>query len=317
MDLRQLQQFVALAETGNFHRAAERLHMAQPPLSISIRKLEDSLGTPLFVRTSRGVRLTQAGEAALHDARRALFHAAQARAAAVAAAHGERGALRVGFVGSATYALLPRLIPAFRAAHPGIELILHESTSASILDRLERHQLDAGLVRFPILNAGGYALMPLETDEFVAAVPADSRFAQHDAIALKALAGEPFIMHPSADVPNLQAIAMLLCQQAGFVPRVTQEAVQVQTIISLVESGLGVALVPSVAARYVNRRVRFLRLSSPRPAARIGIALATPADSDDRQVQRLMAVARETAGAGTGTGTGIGAGMGAGAGAAA
>jgi len=315
VDLRQLQQFVALAETGNFHRAAERLHMAQPPLSISIRKLEDSLGTPLFVRTSRGVRLTQAGEAALHDARRALFHAAQARAAAVAAAHGERGALRVGFVGSATYALLPRLIPAFRAAHPGIELILHESTSASILDRLERHQLDAGLVRFPILNAGGYALMPLETDEFVAAVPADSRFAQHDAIALKALAGEPFIMHPSADVPNLQAIAMLLCQQAGFVPRVTQEAVQVQTIISLVESGLGVALVPSVAARYVNRRVRFLRLSSPRPAARIGIALATPADSDDRQVQRLMAVARETAGAGTGTGTGTG--MGAGAGAAA
>lgn len=311
MDLRQLQQFVALAETGNFHRAAERLHMAQPPLSISIRKLEDSLGTPLFVRTSRGVRLTQAGEAALHDARRALFHAAQARAAAVAAAHGERGALRVGFVGSATYALLPRLIPAFRAAHPGIELILHESTSASILDRLERHQLDAGLVRFPILNAGGYALMPLETDEFVAAVPADSRFAQHDAIALKALAGEPFIMHPSADVPNLQAIAMLLCQQAGFVPRVTQEAVQVQTIISLVESGLGVALVPSVAARYVNRRVRFLRLSSPRPAARIGIALATPADSDDRQVQRLMAVARETAGAGTGTGAGMGAGAGA------
>jgi len=311
VDLRQLQQFVALAETGNFHRAAERLHMAQPPLSISIRKLEDSLGTPLFVRTSRGVRLTQAGEAALHDARRALFHAAQARAAAVAAAHGERGALRVGFVGSATYALLPRLIPAFRAAHPGIELILHESTSASILDRLERHQLDAGLVRFPILNAGGYALMPLETDEFVAAVPADSRFAQHDAIALKALAGEPFIMHPSADVPNLQAIAMLLCQQAGFVPRVTQEAVQVQTIISLVESGLGVALVPSVAARYVNRRVRFLRLSSPRPAARIGIALATPADSDDRQVQRLMAVARETAGAGTGTGAGMGAGAGA------
>lgn len=292
MDLRQLQQFVALAETGNFHRAAERLHMAQPPLSISIRKLEDALGTPLFVRTSRGVRLTQAGEAALHDARRALFHAGQARAAALAAAHGERGALRVGFVGSATYALLPKLIPAFRAAHPGIELILHESTSASILDRLERHQLDAGLVRFPILHSGGYTLMPLENDEFVVAVPADSRFAERDAIALKALAGEPFIMHPSAEVPNLQAVAMLLCQQAGFVPRVTQEAVQVQTIVSLVESGLGVALVPSVAARYINRRVRFLRLASPRPAARIGIALATSTDSDDRQVQRLLEVAR-------------------------
>ncbi|KAI3591907.1 Transcriptional regulator, LysR family [Cupriavidus sp. U2] len=295
MDLRQLQQFVVLAETGNFHRAAERLHMAQPPLSISIRKLEASLGTPLFVRTTRGVRLTQAGEAALNDARRALFHAEQARAAAQSAAHGERGALRVGFVGSATYALLPRLIPAFRGEHPGIELILHESTSAAILDRIERGQLDAGLVRFPILSSGPFQLLPLESDSFMAAVPADSRFASQDSIALKALADEPFIMHPSADVPNLQAVAMLLCQQAGFVPRITQEAVQVQTIVSLVESGLGVALVPGVTARYTNRRVRFLRLSSPRPTNRIGIALATQQDTDDRHVQRFVSVAQRIA----------------------
>nr|WP_315592106.1 LysR family transcriptional regulator [uncultured Cupriavidus sp.] len=295
MDLRQLQQFVVLAETGNFHRAAERLHMAQPPLSISIRKLEESLGTPLFIRTTRGVRLTQAGEAALADARRALFHVGQARAAAQSAAHGERGALRIGFVGSATYALLPRLIPAFRSAHPGIELILHESTSAAILDRIERGQLDAGLVRFPILNSGPFQLLPLESDSFVAAVPAESRFAARDTIALKALANEPFIMHPAADVPNLRAVAMLLCQQAGFVPRITQEAVQVQTIVSLVESGLGVALVPGVTARYTNRRVRFLRLSSPRPATRIGIALATPQDTDDRHVQHFIAAAQRIA----------------------
>jgi DNA-binding transcriptional LysR family regulator len=137
--------------------------------------------------------------------------------------------------------------------------------------------------------------MPLESDAFVAAVPADSPFAANDSIALKALAGEPFIMHPSADVPNLQAVAMLLCQQAGFVPRITQEAVQVQTIVSLVESGLGVALVPGVAARYTNRRVRFLRLSSPRPTARIGIALATRQDADDRHVQRFIAAAQRIA----------------------
>ncbi|WP_423194164.1 LysR family transcriptional regulator [Cupriavidus sp. H18C2] len=295
MDLRQLQQFVVLAETGNFHRAAEQLHMAQPPLSISIRKLEASLGTPLFLRTTRGVRLTQAGEAALDDARRALFHAAQVRAAAQSAAHGERGALRIGFVGSATYALLPRLIPAFREAHPGIELILHESTSASILERIGRGLLDAGLVRFPILDSGPFQLLPLESDTFMAAVPADSPYAAHDSIALKALAAEPFIMHPHADVPNLRAVAMLLCQQAGFVPRIAQEAVQVQTIVSLVESGLGVALVPGVTARYTTRRVRFLRLSSPRPAARIGIALATQQDADDRHVQRFIAVAQRLA----------------------
>ncbi|WER50053.1 LysR family transcriptional regulator [Cupriavidus sp. WKF15] len=291
MDLRQLQQFVALAETGNFHRAAERLHMAQPPLSISIRKLEEQLGTALFVRTPRGVRLTQAGEAALQDARRALFHAGQARAAAMAAAQGERGALRIGFIGSATYALLPKLIPAFRAAHPGIELVLQESTTAAILDQLEKHRLDAGLVRFPILSSGGYTLTPLESDVFVAAVPADSPHAGEESIPLKSLAAEPFIMHPAAAVPNLHAVAMMLCQQAGFVPRVTQEAVQVQTIVSLVESGLGVALVPSVATRYANRRVKFLPLSSPRPAGRIGIALAARADDADRQVQRFLAAA--------------------------
>ncbi len=292
MDLRQLQQFVVLAETGNFHRAAEQLHMAQPPLSISIRKLEADMGTALFERTSRGVRLTQAGEAALHDARRSLLHAAQARAAAAAAANGERGALRIGFIGSATYALLPKLIPAFRAAHPGIELVLHESTTAAILQRLENRQLDAGLVRFPVLSTGDFVLTPLENDGFVAAVPADGPHARARSIALHALAGERFIMFSGAEVPSLRAVAMLLCQQAGFVPRVAQEAVQVQTIVSLVESGLGVALVPGVTARHTNRRVRFLNLSSPKPAARIGIALATRADAEDRQVQRLLRVAR-------------------------
>ncbi|CAG9179408.1 LysR family transcriptional regulator [Cupriavidus respiraculi] len=294
MDLRQLQQFVMLAETGNFHRAAERLHMAQPPLSISIRKLEAELGTPLFERTSRGVRLTQAGQAALQDARRALFHAAQARAAVAAAAQGERGALRIGFIGSATYALLPKLIPAFRAAYPGIELVLNESTTASILDRLEKRQLDAGLVRFPVLGSGDFVLTPLENDVFVAAVPADSPHARAgDTIALHDLAQEPFIMHPATEVPNQRAVAMMLCQQAGFVPRVAQQAVQVQTIVSLVESGLGVALVPGVTARHTNSRVRFLALSSPRPLPRIGIALATRTDAEDPHVARLLRVARD------------------------
>ncbi|MCY1223942.1 LysR substrate binding domain protein [compost metagenome] len=147
-------------------------------------------------------------------------------------------------------------------------------------------------MRFPILNTGNYSLTPLENDVFVAAVPADSPLASADAIPLRALADEPFIMYPAAQVPNLHAVAMLLCQQAGFVPRVTQEAVQVQTQVSLVESGLGVALVPSVAARYANQRVRFLPLSSPRAAGRIGIALAARPDDGDRQVQRFLAAAQ-------------------------
>src|ERR1700712_4075223 len=109
MDPRQLRHFIALAETLNFHRAAERLHMAQPPLSASIRRLEEQVGVPLFTRNRRGTELTPAGAAALENARRAVFHNEQFALAAQAASRGEAGILRVGFVGSATYALMPRV----------------------------------------------------------------------------------------------------------------------------------------------------------------------------------------------------------------
>ena len=282
MNLRQLQQFVALAETGNFHKAAERMHMAQPPLSVSIRKLEDEMGGPLFVRGPGGVRLTAAGQAMLADARQAIFHAQQCQQAVTAALHGEGGVLRIGFIGSATYSLLPRLIPSFRARFPKIELELTESTTARILDLLSAHSLDLGLVRFPVLHPGAFELTPLEQDAFVLAVPADSAWACHATMPLSAVAGEPFIMYPESVVPNLFAVAMRRCQQSGFAPRVAQEAVQVQTVVSLVESGLGVALVPGVAQRYVNRRVKFLHLSDTPAQSNIGIALAALANTPNR-----------------------------------
>lgn len=282
MNLKQLQQFVTLADTGNFHKAAALLHMAQPPLSVSIRKLEVAMGGPLFLRLSTGVRLTAAGQSMLADARQALFHAEQCQKAVSAALHGEGGVLRVGFIGSATYALLPRLIPSFRKRFPSIELELAESTTATILDRLGQGSLDVGLVRFPVLHAGHFKLTTLEEDEFVLAVPADSAWGQRSEIALADAADEPFVMYAEAAVPNLYAVSVLRCQQSGFSPRIAQEAVQVQTIISLVESGLGVALVPGVARRYVNRGVKFLSLADNPPHMHIGIALATPQDAPSR-----------------------------------
>nr|MBP8138249.1 LysR family transcriptional regulator [Alicycliphilus sp.] len=152
MNLRQLHQFVTLAETGNFHRAAERLHMAQPPLSVSIRKLEDELGAPLFERTGTGVLLTPAGQAMLEDARRALQHAEQCRQAVQHARAGTGGRLRLGIIGSATYALLPRLIPSLRARYPQIALELTEATSSEILEGLLARRFDAGLLRYPLLD---------------------------------------------------------------------------------------------------------------------------------------------------------------------
>src|SRR5262245_37732447 len=130
MKLQQLRQFVTLAETLNFHRAAERLNMAQPPLSISIRKLEEELGAQLFVRGQQGVQLTAEGHAALDDARLSLPHAEQVQRAVRETSAGERGGLRIGFVGSATYHLLPRLLKGFRVSYPLIDVTLAESRTA-------------------------------------------------------------------------------------------------------------------------------------------------------------------------------------------
>jgi DNA-binding transcriptional LysR family regulator len=295
MNLKQIRQFVALAETGNFHKAAEQMHMAQPPLSVSIRKLEEEMGGALFSRTSTGVLLTAAGRAMLADAREAIFHAQQCQQSVTDALHGEGGLLRIGFVGSATYSLLPRIIPSFRKSYPKIDLELVESTTATILDKLAARELDAGLVRFPVLHHGAFQFTTLEEDEFVVAVSTHSELAQLTSIPLSQLATEPFIMYAKAAVPNLFAVAMLRCQQSGFAPRVAQEAVQVQTIVSLVESGLGVALVPGVAKRYANSGVRFLSLSDNVDSLKIGIALASVKASGNRLTESFSSHATQVA----------------------
>lgn len=292
MNLKQLRQFVVLAETGNFHKAAGQMHMAQPPLSVSIRKLEEEMGSPLFERTPKGVFLTVAGQAMLADARQVIFHAQQCQQAVTAALHGEGGLLRVGFIGTATYFLLPRLIPSFRQHYPKIDLELTESTSSSTLEGLMTRRLDVGLVRYPLLDSGPFELTTLDEDEFVVAVSASSKLARRTKIALSVLADEPFIMYAQSTVPGLFAVAMLRCQQSGFRPRVTQEAMQVQTILSLVESGLGVALVAGVAKRYITRGVKFLTLTDNPPDFRIGIALITLKQNQNRLIDSFSSHAR-------------------------
>ncbi|MDF1486102.1 LysR family transcriptional regulator [Ramlibacter sp. H39-3-26] len=295
MDTRQLRHFVALAETLNYHRAAERLHMAQPPLSASIRKLEEQLGVQLFARTRRGTELTAAGTAALENARRALFHTEQFGRTAAAAANGEAGALRIGFVGSATYALMPQSMPLFRQRYPQVQLVLHESTTSRIMALLDKGDIDLGLLRFPLAQAGAIRVVPIERDVFVAALPQHSPLVQRRRLQLSHLAQEPFVLYSATEVPGLHATALLACQQAGFLPRVQQEAVQVQTVVSLVESGMGVALVPSVAARHTARNVVFKQLHGNGSAVEIGIALAyrpqaeTPAARRFRETLEIMA----------------------------
>ena len=287
MNLRQLRQFVALAETGNFHRAAEMLHMAQPPLSVSIRKLEEDMGEALFERRSTGVFLTTVGEAMLADARLTLFHAEQCRQAVMDARQGQGGLLRMGIIGSATYALLPELIPSLRERFPKIELELTEATSSEILDGLVSRRFDVGFVRYPVLHPAPFELLPMDRDDFVLAVSEHSPLAAHDAIALSDAARQPFIMYPQDKVPGLSTLALMRCQLSGFTPRVAQEAMQVQTIMSLVASGLGVGLVAGVARLVMPRGVKCLALTDNPPGFHVGIALARLQGNTSRLVERF------------------------------
>lgn len=293
MELRQLRQFVVLAETLNFHRAAERLHMAQPPLSTAIRKLEDELGVVLFNRDPRGLALTVAGGVVLGHARRALRDIDELRRSATECATGEQGRLVLGFAGTSSYAVLPELIPRFQALYPHVELVLHESTTQELLRALADRSVDVALVRTPLFDESNASLLTLERDRFVLAVHPANPLAQRESVVLADLADQPFILYSREKVPAMYAIAMLAFRQAGIAPRVVQETVQVPTAMGLVESGLGVALVPSATARYMLTSVKLLPITDWPTTLGIGIALAHhPADAN-APTQRFVEVAMD------------------------
>ncbi|RZQ59497.1 LysR family transcriptional regulator [Amycolatopsis suaedae] len=265
IDLRLLNQFVAVAEEGGFGRAAARLHMAQPPLSAAIRRLETELGGRLFDRTSKGARLTPAGQVFLTEARAVLARAARATDAGRSAAAGRAGTLRLAFVGSATFEVLPGMLTAFRAANPDVELVLTEATTAQQVRMLLDDDVDAGIGCPPLHDDGGLASVMLRRTPFVAALPDTHRLATAADIRLADLAGEPFVLFPRTLGPGLYDTVIAACRAAGFTPRVAQEAVQLQTIAALVAGGLGVALLPASARAVARTGAAYVDLVDPPP----------------------------------------------------
>ena len=293
MDLRQIKQALVLSETLNFHRAAERLHMAQPPLSTAIRKLEEELGVTLFERLPSGLRLTPVGETVLRQMRNTLFFADEIRRAASEGERGEQGKLRVGFVGSAVYSLMPRLIRTFRLQYPRVDLVIEESTTVELLRRLEAHSLDIALVRYPILERTAATVLLLQPDPMVLAVSADSPLAAHHEVDLADLGTTPFILYSRTFVPAMHSMTMMAFHEAGIQPPIAQEAVQVPSILALVESGLGVALVPATAGRQAGDGVKLVRLTGMPPRMNLGIALVALPETVNATTRNFVAIARE------------------------
>jgi DNA-binding transcriptional LysR family regulator len=248
IELRQLRQFIAVAEELSFRRAADRLNMAQPPLTVTIKQIEEELGTLLIERSNRIERLTPAGLVFLAECKRTVMQAEHAVIAARRAGAGLSGALRVTFVASAAREILPAILRAFRERYPDVELTLTEAMTGQQITKLRSDEADVGFVIPPLRDAGELRIEVLTKNQMVAALPENHPLAQRPSIALADLACEPWVIFPARQGPGLHERVLAACAEAGFVPRVGQEALQMDTIASLVAGGMGVGLVTRIIA---------------------------------------------------------------------
>ncbi|BAZ47816.1 LysR family transcriptional regulator [Nostoc sp. NIES-4103] len=290
MELRHLRYFVTLAEELHFGRAAERLHIAQPPLSQQIQQLEKELGFELFHRTKRNVQLTEAGQVFLGEVQQILRQLQQAIQVGQQTSRGEVGQLVVGFVSSAAYNILPNILRSFRNCVPGVRLELHELTTDQQLQWLQSGRLDVGFVRPPV-EEDTLNWEIIFQESLMVALPEKHWLANQSDVCLTSLANEPFILFPRILAPGLYDLIISLCQQAGFSPTVTQEAIQMQTIVSLVAAEMGVAIVPASLQNLQRTGVVYQNIQESTP--KVAIAIIWRRNQTSPTVQRFLKVVRQ------------------------
>ncbi|MBW1596294.1 LysR substrate-binding domain-containing protein [Streptomyces sp. JJ38] len=280
VDLGDLRLFAVVAEELHFGRAAARLHLSQPGLSYRVKALEEALGYQVLARNRRGVRLTSAGEVLLAGARRLLGEAHRVVDDGGRVARGELATVRVGFVGTALYSLLPAVLRAARVRYPALQVRVAEHKSADQVRLLQLGQLDLGLVHLPVDPDSGLETTPVLEDPVGVALPDGHRLAGEDAIALADLAGDAFVLFPRELEPRTYDRYTEACVAAGFAPRVAHEATGLQTILALVAAGMGVAFVARSVARDLTRSGVVFRPLTRTTAPRLVTGPARPAGGD-------------------------------------
>ncbi|WP_372660732.1 LysR family transcriptional regulator, partial [Hydrogenophaga sp.] len=248
MEFRHLRYFLVLAEELHFGRAAQRLSISQPPLSLNIQQLEASVGARLFDRNSRGVQLTEAGQAFVPQARALLDQAAAAAHHARDVAQGLAGSLQIGFAGTMLFRGLPQILKSFQAQHPKLRLALRELSSAEQVVDLLHERLDLGFVHTTRVPAG-FSQILVASQPFVACLPAAHVLATRGRLSLAQLAGEPFAVVAREVSPDYHERILTMCTEAGFPPEIRYELRHWLSVVSLVSQGLGVALVPQALAQ--------------------------------------------------------------------
>jgi DNA-binding transcriptional LysR family regulator len=274
IDVKSLHYFIAVAEEGNFTRAAERLDMRQPPLSRQIKLLEQELDAQLFRRKPRGVELTSAGRVLLGEAKETLGRLDRGLEATRRTARGEEGRLSVGIAPTAPFhPLVPRSIRAYREAYPGVSLTLWEGLSNEVIGRFSKDEMDVAFVR-AANHLEVLRVTRLLDEPMIAALPSQHPMAQQSqgkAVPLSQLSGDPFIIiGPPGTGIHDETIAA--CRKAGFSPRIGQQAPRITSTLGLVAAGLGVAIVPESMERMTMDGVVFRQLSGAQPTAFLGLA---------------------------------------------
>lgn len=291
MELRHLAGFVAVAEELHFGRAAARLHVAQSPLSQQIRLLERDLGTALFDRSTRSVRLTPAGESLLEPAREVLAAASVARRAARAGGRGEVGRVSLGYAGVSSAATLPPLTRAVADELPGIEIVLHGPYfSAETAGRVAEGSLDLAFAT--ISSTRGLRSRVVRNDRLVVAVADSHPLAAAGEVALHDLAGESFVAFPSARGSEVRELTVRSCLEAGFTPKIAQEAPDTLSVLALVGAGVGIALVVEAARSVTLDHVVFVPLRDPAPELPMSLVWR---DTDASAALRAVLEVAETA----------------------
>src|ERR1700683_5119830 len=274
MELRQIRSFLSIAETLHFGRTAKLIHLSQPALSLQIRALEEEVGVRLFERNRRKTTLTAAGLAFRDDAAAALSQLEQAMRSARLAANGKLGLLRIGFTSNAGSQIVPGIVRQFRELNPEVEFSLRQYLTAEQVQMLETGLLDVGFLRLPIGGHSALDVVTVHREPFVLVVPSSHKLAKRKRVRLREVAGEDFGRDERTYAPGFHDLVDGIFRDAGIAPNVSQTAVEIPMLISLVASGMGITILPASTLKHSVASVVACGILDRIPMVEISIAVS-------------------------------------------
>ena len=274
MEFRHIRSFLSVAETLHFGRSARLLNLSQPALSLQVKALEDELGIQLLSRNRQGTVLTEAGQAFREEAAAALEKLEFAKRKAQWASSGKLGHIRIGFISTAGFEIVPNLIRRFRKSYPDVEFSIRNILTGAQLEMIGDGLLDVGFLRLPIEHCKGFEVTTVHKEPFVAVLPSSHPLSARKEIHLRELKGNPFVLNAREHAPGFHDLLTRILSNAGVIPKVVQTVGEMPILISLVDAGVGVSIVPASVAKRILSKVAVCSIADRMPESEIGLAFA-------------------------------------------